>query len=126
MNLSALFAAMITVESAGNDAAIGDQRRARGALQIHACVVHDVNRIAGTRFTHRDAHRRDVALWMATTYLGHYGNPQRLGHAPTPEDYARIWVGGPTGPKRASTLRYWKRVERQLQKQSEGQEIALR
>jgi len=126
MNLSALLAAMIIVESGGNDAAIGDGRQARGALQIHACVVDDVNRIAGTRFTHRDAHRRDVAIWMATTYLGHYGNPRRLGRAPSAEDLARIWVGGPTGPKRPSTLRYWKRVERQLQKQAEPQAFAIR
>ena len=35
---AALLAALLAVESGGNDHAIGDHGRARGALQIHAAV----------------------------------------------------------------------------------------
>lgn len=40
-----LLLAMAQVESAGRPSAIGDGGRARGALQIHRCVVVDVNRL---------------------------------------------------------------------------------
>lgn len=114
-NLAPLLAAMIAVESSGNPNAIGDGGRARGVLQIHPAVVADCNRIAGTRFTHRDAHRPDVARWMAATYLHHWVTPARLGRQPTAEDYARAWNGGgPAGWRKPQTLRYWQRVRKAM------------
>lgn len=108
MNLSALLAAMIAVESGGDDTALGNHGE-HGALQITAAVVSDCNRIANTRFTLADAHRRDVAIWMATTYLHHYAGPNA-----TPEQYARIWNGGPGGFRKKATMRYWLKIKRKL------------
>ena len=107
---------MIAVESGGNDAAIGDHGRARGALQIHRSVVADVNRIAGTHYRWEDMHRRDVAVYVAGVYLAHYVTEERLGHKPTAADAARIWTGGPDGWKEPATKRYWRRVQQKLNK----------
>jgi hypothetical protein len=100
----AFLAALLAVESGGNDAAIGDHGRARGALQIHAAVVSDVNRIHGTRYTHRDMHDRKAAVRVASLYLQIYA-PNA-----TPEVQARVWNGGPRGATKASTAGYWVRV----------------
>ena len=116
MNLSVLLSAMIAVESGGNDRAVGDHRRAFGCLQIHACVVRDVNRIAGSSYTHRDAFNRGFSVRMATIYLNHWATKRRLGHDPTAQDYVRIWVGGPDGFRSPETLAHWNKVELQLTK----------
>lgn len=118
--LPLLLSALIVVESNGNDRAIGDRGAALGALQIHECVVRDVNRIAGTRLSHRDVHSRPVALWVATVYLNYYASGDRLGRPPTAEDRARIWVGGPDGYKQRSTLQYWRKVRKVLNSLERG------
>jgi hypothetical protein len=101
---AALLAALLTVESGGNDHAVGDHGRAIGALQIHAGVVADVNRVHGTRYTHRDMHDRKAAVRVASLYLQIYA-PNA-----TPEVQARVWNGGPRGATKASTAGYWVRV----------------
>jgi len=111
--ISALFlAALIQVESGGNDLAIGDHQQALGCLQIHREVVLDVNRLTGRSYKHVDAFDRDKAIRIATVYLQHYG--AQLGHEPTLEDYARIWNGGPHGWRNPHTVAYWHRVHAQL------------
>ena len=109
---AALLAALLTVESGGNDHAVGDHGRAIGALQIHAAVVADVNRIHGTRYTHAGMARRADAVAVATLYLGTYATRERLGRPVTDEDRARIWNGGPSGWRKAATLGYAERVRR--------------
>ena len=105
---AALLAALLAVESGGNDLAIGDNGRARGALQIHAGVVQDVNRHHGTRYTHRDMHDRAKAVRVASLYL------QTYAPNATPEVQARVWNGGPRGATKAATLGYWTRVRREM------------
>ena len=61
MNYSALISALITVESGGQDMAIGDGNRAIGSLQIHKGVVEDVNRFSGTHYTHNQMTNRVAA-----------------------------------------------------------------
>ena len=107
MNAS-LLAALLAVESGGNDMAIGDHGRARGALQIHAAVVQDVNRRHGTRYTHRDMHDRAKAVRVASLYLQIYA-PNA-----TPEVQARVWNGGPRGATKAATLGYWGKVKAKM------------
>lgn len=109
-----LLAALIAVESGGDARAIGDGGRALGVLQIHAGVVQDVNRIAGRTWTHADAHRPEIAKQMAEIYLRHYVTPARLGRAPTTQDYARVWNGGPNGHRKSATLPYWRKVRQHL------------
>ena len=39
---------------------------------------------------------------------------------PTYEVYARIWNGGPDGWKKRSTLKYWKKVKKELKKKKKS------
>ena len=108
MNLSALIAALIAVESGGRDNAIGDGGRAIGALQIHKAVVVDVNRIAGTSYTHQQMTNRIAARRVCEIYLSRYASGK------SNEEAARIWNGGPTGHKKSATLSYWNKVRKHL------------
>ena len=105
---AALLAALIAVESGGNDRAVGDHGRAIGALQIHAAVVRDVNRIHGTKYRHADMHDRAKAVRVCGLYLRTYA-PGAM-----PEVQARTWNGGPRGASKASTRGYWARVQREM------------
>lgn len=105
---AALLAALLAVESGGNDMAIGDHGRARGALQIHAAVVEDVNRVHGTRYTHHDMHDRKAAVRVCSLYLATYAP------GASTEVQARTWNGGPRGATKAATLGYWGRVKAKM------------
>ena len=106
MSLSAIIAILVSIESSGNDLAIGDGGAARGPLQIHKSVVEDVNRISGKHYQWRRMTNRAEATQVATIYLSHYATEARLGHKPTGEDVARIWNGGPNGYRRSATDGY--------------------
>ena len=108
MNLGPLIAAIITVESNGNDTAIGDGGRAIGALQIHKAVVVDANRIAGTSYTHQQMTNRIAARRVCEIYLSRYAAGK------TNEEAARIWNGGPTGHRKSATVSYWNKVKKHL------------
>ena len=109
-----LLNAIEQVESHANASAIGDQGRALGSMQIWQCVVTDANRIAHTSYSHVDAFDRAKARAIASIYLNYYG--RRIGHAPTDQDYARIWNGGPSGHKKTATLGYWAKIKKELSK----------
>jgi len=108
MNLEPLIAALIIVESSGNDMAIGDGGRAIGPLQIHKSVVIDANRIAGTSYTHQQMTNRAIARKVCGVYLTHYGK------GCSTEQLARKWNGGPTGDKKSATIPYWNKVKKHL------------
>jgi len=108
MNLSNLITALIIVESSGNDQAIGDNGRALGPLQIHRGVVQDVNRITGSNYRHSEMTNRVAARAVCEAYLKHYGRGK------TTEEQARIWNGGPTGDRKASTVAYWAKVKKAI------------
>lgn len=106
----ALIAALLIVESGGNDATVGDNGQAHGALQIHPAVITDVNRVYGTHYTFPEsAHVRADAIRICQLYLLHYCGPNGK-----PEEYARTWNGGPNGPRNPHTKKYWKKVKRAL------------
>jgi hypothetical protein len=111
-----LIIALIAVESGGNDLAVGDHGRAVGALQIHAEVVQDVNKIAGTHYTHSGMTNRADAVKVCTIYIGHWATAARLGRPVTDEDRARIWNGGPNGHKKTSTKQYAEKVRSKWKK----------
>ena len=115
MNLTLLILALIQVESRGDAKAIGDNGLAWGCLQQHEVFVRDVNRIYGTHFTHKDSLDPVKAVKMATLYLQHYGSESRLGHVASDEELARMFNGGPNGHKKSATLKYWDKVERELE-----------
>jgi len=101
----------------------GDGGRAIGPLQIHQCVIDDVNRIYGTSYSHKSMRQLNIATWVCRAYLKHYCSKIKdryyhydtEDHLPTLEDAARIWNGGPNGYKKDCTINYWKkRVEPHL------------
>lgn len=107
-----LIAAIMLVESSGGrDTRNGDGGRAVGPLQIHASVVRDVNRIAGTRYTHAQMRDPAIARDVFRRYVSHYATPARLGRPVTDQDIARIWNGGPQGWRKPATRAYWRRVQ---------------
>lgn len=112
MNLTALFLAIVAVESGGNVNAIGDRGRAVGPAQIWEITVRDVNRIAKTHYSLDD--RRDISKCaeMFLIYTDHYG--RKYGWPVSDEVRAKIWNGGPTGPDKPQTEKYWQKVKAKL------------
>ena len=115
--------AIIQVESGGNLDAIGDNGKAQGCLQIKQCVIDDVNKFYPKYYRERlyvldDAFAKDKALEICWLYLKHWGEvyQKKMGKKPTMEVFARIWNGGPNGWKKKSTLKYWEKVKRQMEK----------
>lgn len=109
--LAELIAALIVVESGGDNLAVGDQGKAIGCLQIHREVVMDVNRIYGTYYTWPEScFNRRHAINICKLYLAHYSKPDS-----GKEELARKWNGGgPLGHKKQSTLKYWLKVKNEI------------
>jgi hypothetical protein len=104
-----LLAALIAVESGGNDHARG-RHGELGPLQIQPAVVADVRRITGRRYAWGSMTNRVLASEVVQAYLGHYATEARIGRPVTDQDRARIWNGGPDGWRRRRTAAYWNRV----------------
>lgn len=120
MNLGPLIAALIAVESGGRDNAVGDGGAAIGALQIHRSVVVDVNRIAGTQYTHQQMTNRIAARRVCEIYLSRYVTEKRIGRKPTVADFAKVWNSGPDGFKKTCSDRYALKVQSQIAKQNDN------
>lgn len=110
-NLEPLIDAIAQIESGGNPSAVGDNGLAVGLLQIHPITVRDCNRILGKEIYGLDD-RLDPAKSreMFRVIANHYSRGQSY------EVIARRWNGGPNGEKKLSTLKYWDRVKKQLEK----------
>jgi soluble lytic murein transglycosylase-like protein len=114
MTILTLIFALIAVESNGNDRAIGDNGLAYGCLQLHAAYVKDAAEYAKKDWTHQDAFDRETSIDIVLAYMSRYATEARLGRPVTAEDIARIHNGGPNGYKKEATVKYWKKVEAQL------------
>ena len=115
MNLPILILALMTVESNHDPYAIGDNGDAHGILQIHECVVIDVNARYDLTYTHNDMFDPDIAVEVCKKYLEMYATERRLGREPTAEDYAKCWNSGPnffrkTGKAKENAEAYWQKV----------------
>ena len=73
--------------------------KAIGGYQIRPIYVRDVNRIAGTKFTHEDARDDRKAQRMIAIYLKHYGEKyeKATGKKATAVVLGMIHNGGPKG-----------------------------
>lgn len=109
-DIDRLIPALIQVESRGNNRAIGDNGKAVGCLQIWPILVADVNRISGQHFTLADRYDREKSIEMCRIYLSNYAANK------SDEAAARIWNGGPSGHKKATTIKYWEKVKHELNK----------
>lgn len=104
---------LMQVESGRNSNAIGDNGKAVGCLQIHECVIKDVNRIYGKEYSIEDRRFEKRSMEICYLYLDHYGKryEEITGEAPDHEVYCRIWNGGPNGWRKESTQKYWIKVK---------------
>ena len=113
MSIIALFRAIVAIESGGDCNAVGDGGKAVGPAQIWEITVRDCNRILGKPiFTLDDRVSLSKSAEMFQTYTEHYG--KKYGVPVTDEVRARIWNGGPNGPKKASTEGYWQKVKKKI------------
>jgi hypothetical protein len=115
----ALIPLLIQVESSGNVNAIGDSGQAVGCLQIHPCVVYDVNRLYPClKYGLAIRYDKTKSIDICYRYLEHYGRAyeKKTGKFVTMEVLARIWNGGSDGWKKKSTVKYWNKVKKELEK----------
>ncbi len=106
-----LLDALIMVESNGNDKAVGDNGKALGCLQIWHIYWIDA-RMEGS---HKDCFNRAYAKRCVARYMRRYA--RRAWEVDfNPEKIARIHNGGPKGHLKKATLRYWKKVQKELAK----------
>ena len=114
-----LLTALIFVESRGNDSAIGDRHlvgnEAVGVLQIRPIMVREVNRILKIqgkteRFDLKDRFDRQQSIRMFMVWKNYHHKDSE------PEVIARNWNGGPKGYKKDRTIKYWNKIEKQLNK----------
>lgn len=108
-----LFMAIAEVESSYRPTAVNKATQAYGLVQIRQCVVSDVNewmKLHGSsiRYSHSDAFQPDKSYAMFVMYLNRWANDA------SDQYMARVWYGRPKGATKDSTLGYWAKVQRVL------------
>jgi len=112
-------AAVIQVESRGNDNAYCRKEDAVGCLQIRPIMVREVNRILKLndiqmRYTLNDRWSRVKSLEMFEIMAEEVECCDGLTRLEFYEIVARKWNGGHRGDKKRSTKKYWKKVKEKL------------
>jgi hypothetical protein len=114
----ALWDATVAVESGGDPWAYNASSGATGIVQIRTTCLVDCNRIArlqglDVQFVLSDRLDPEKSRQMWQLYLGYYRDKytEETGDAATDEVCARMWKGGPTGWRKASTTGYWQRIQ---------------
>jgi len=107
--------AILWVESRGDPNAVGDGGRAIGPYQIHRAYWIDAMRALGRDWPYEDARDPVKAALAVRAYTEHYANAYKRPW--TPETIARIHNGGPTGWKKAATVRYYRKVQAAMERQ---------
>lgn len=102
--------AIMFAESGGDPYAVGDSGRALGPYQIHRAYWQDGTRFLGVSWAYDDARDPVKAMAVVRAYTQRYA--EAYGLPWTPEIIARIHNGGPRGYRKASTLKYWRKVRR--------------
>ena len=107
-DLAALFDAIRSVESGGDDRAVGDGVASRGPLQCGRDAWSDACEYGRIDWDY-DTYVWDFARvsYIAHLYWKRYG-------ATTDEARSRIWNGGPSGMSKAVTIPYWNKVRELL------------
>ena len=112
-------AAVIQVESRGNDNAYCRKEDAVGCLQIRPIMVREVNRILKLnnirmRYTLNGRWSRVRSLEMFEIMAEEVECCDGLTRLEFYEIVARKWNGGQRGHKKRSTKKYWKKVKEKL------------
>lgn len=115
--LALLIAALIRVESHGDNEAVGKTGEL-GCLQITQAVIDDVNTFQGAvHFLPQDRLNRDRSILICRLYLEHWCSSERLKRDADPRDYALVWRFGPDGyrnPYSVGAQNYWQKVRAEL------------
>jgi hypothetical protein len=113
-SLEELLAALRLVETGGlkheGRHATGDGGKALGPYQIHRAYWKD----SGLAGSHEDCRDPAYAREVVQAYWRRYC-PRELAEGNL-EVLARVHNGGPEGHKKSATLRFWRKVEAELQK----------
>lgn len=112
---SKLLDAIIQVESGGDPTKHAKGEDAVGCLQIRKIMIRDVNRILKKqknkkRYKYKDRWDCVKSKEIFDIVIEYY-----LPGA-CDEDIARLWNGGPRGPIKDNTKKYWRKVLRKLKK----------
>ena len=121
--MKALILALAMVESSFNPSAVGDNGDAVGLLQIHECVIQDVNRVYGTSYTLDDRLDPQASVAICTRYIAHWGQhyTRVTGQPLTQEVCAKIWNGGAYGWRKTGAVAnrldaYWSKIKKTISK----------
>jgi hypothetical protein len=120
ITLTELILALCLIESSLDPNAIGDRGEAVGILQIHECVIQDVNRIYGTEYNLNDRYDPMLSKMICRKYLKYWGKVyyQRTNKQPTAEVLAKIWNGGALAYEKTNPIvvqrldNYWRKVHK--------------
>lgn len=119
-----LFDAICAEESGGgvmgrfDDTAYNWKEDATGRAQIRPCVLEDIQRHYGLTILPSELRDPYVAYLVFRLYIEMWSTEYRREMHVEPDDevLARMWNGGgPKGWKKDSTVKYWKRIEKQLE-----------
>lgn len=104
--------ALAQVESGGDDAAVGDNGKAIGRMQIWEIYWTDAVAHADLGGEYADCKGKAYAERVVMAYLHRYG--KKALAAKDYEKLARIHNGGPRGHTKSATVKYWRKVEKAL------------
>ena len=106
-----LIAAIIQVESGGDTLAYNLKEDAVGCLQIRPIMVREVNRLLGKdSFKLKDRWSKAKSIQMFKVLRSNLKGA-------SDEQIARTWNGGYNGHKKQSTIKYWKKVRKNIPNQ---------
>lgn len=105
---SELVAALIEVESGGDDSAVGDGGKSIGCLQISEAYWKD----SGVEGEWIDCYNREYAINVLVAYMKRYA--QEKWRVLDAEHCSRLHNGGPKGPEKKATAPYWAKVKKIL------------
>ena len=111
ISLMQIIAAIILIESGGDNYAVGDSGKSYGCLQLTEAYVADAAEFANVDWVHKDAFDRNKSIDIFLAYMSRYATPKRLGRPVTSQDIVRIHNGGPNGYKKQSTKKYWLKIK---------------
>ena len=114
MNWKKLLNALITVETHGDNTAVGDGGLAVGVLQTHPDVITDVNMIYGTNFMMTDRLDLEKSRVICVLYVTWYCRFDRINREATSQDYALCWHYGPSYKIDNDKDHYWMKVSKYI------------
>lgn len=112
-DINQLLNAIAIVESNNNDQAIGDGGKALGRYQIHKSYWIDGTTYLKVSWPYSDATDAKKARQVVRAYWKRYGKGKTI------EQLARIHNGGLYGYKKKSTIKYWLKVKKVLERQEQ-------